>query len=183
MINEIHDMVLNDLIKLCKFIETTCMSPGSVVSILHEKLYFKKVSARCAPHFILVEDKLNNVVDSVAGFCCHPDSFLHWYTTLWNIYSPFHSESKQLLQQYVAAGKQKLWREQRWWILPGNVMAMDFVWDAHNYRHQIFTKIMKMIGPLEIMRNSPHLQEKCAHPSRQYSESMFELLLQPLYFS
>ena len=65
MIDKIHDMVLSDQrIKMREIVEATCISQGTVFSILHEKLGVKKISARWMPRLLSEENKRNRVVDT-----------------------------------------------------------------------------------------------------------------------
>lgn len=69
IINKIHDMVLKDRrLKVRELAEATRISIGAVVSILHEKLGMKKLSARWVPRLLTAENKRNRVVASEASF-------------------------------------------------------------------------------------------------------------------
>ncbi|KAG5319135.1 GVQW3 protein, partial [Acromyrmex heyeri] len=48
IIDKVHDIVLTDRrVKVRELVETTGISHGTVISILHEQLGIKKLSARC----------------------------------------------------------------------------------------------------------------------------------------
>ena len=42
---------------MCEFVEATGISHGIVISILHEQLGMKKLSARWVPHLLIVDHK------------------------------------------------------------------------------------------------------------------------------
>jgi len=42
---------------VCEFVEATGISHGIVISILHEQLGMKKLSARWVPHLLIVDHK------------------------------------------------------------------------------------------------------------------------------
>ncbi|KAG5329042.1 SETMR methyltransferase, partial [Acromyrmex charruanus] len=53
-IDKVHDIVLTDRrVKVREFVEATGISRGTVISILHEQLDMKKLSARWVPHEFL----------------------------------------------------------------------------------------------------------------------------------
>ncbi len=74
MINKIPNMVLSDQrIKLCEIIETTQVSKGTAVSILHDELDMREIFATWVPHLLSVENKHNRVVisETLSAHICH----------------------------------------------------------------------------------------------------------------
>jgi len=56
IIDKVHDIVLTDRqMKVREFVETTGISHGTVISILHEQLGMKKLSARWVPRLLTVD--------------------------------------------------------------------------------------------------------------------------------
>ena len=50
IINYVHNIVLTDRrVEVCELVEVTSISHGTVISILHEQLGMKKLSARWVP--------------------------------------------------------------------------------------------------------------------------------------
>jgi histone-lysine N-methyltransferase SETMAR len=67
IVDKIHDMVLEDRrVKVREIEEATGISHGSVVSILHDQLCMRKLSARWVPRLLTVDHKRNRVTDSKA---------------------------------------------------------------------------------------------------------------------
>ncbi|KAG5323773.1 SETMR methyltransferase, partial [Pseudoatta argentina] len=63
IIDKVHDIVLTDRrVKVRELIEATGISHGTVISILHEQLGMKKLSARWVPRLLTVDHKRNRVV-------------------------------------------------------------------------------------------------------------------------
>ncbi|GBM69167.1 hypothetical protein AVEN_91751-1 [Araneus ventricosus] len=95
MIDKIHDIVLSDRrIKVCEIAEATGISQVTMLSILHEKLGVKKVSARWVPRLLSMENKRNCVINSEAAlelFCRNPDKFLHRYITVDDTQIPYYA--------------------------------------------------------------------------------------------
>ncbi|XP_011705450.1 PREDICTED: putative uncharacterized protein FLJ37770 [Wasmannia auropunctata] len=57
-IDKIHDIVLTDRrVKVRELVEATSISHGTVISILHEQLDMKKLSARWVPRLLTVDHK------------------------------------------------------------------------------------------------------------------------------
>ena len=55
IIDKIHDIVLTDRrVKVRELVEATVISHGTVISILHEQLDMKKLSARWVPRLLAV---------------------------------------------------------------------------------------------------------------------------------
>ena len=56
IIDKVHDIVLtNRRMKVREFVEATSISHGTVISILHEQLGVKKLSARWVPRLLTVD--------------------------------------------------------------------------------------------------------------------------------
>jgi len=56
IIDKVHDIVLTDRqMKVRELVETTGISHGTVISILHEQLGMKKLSARWVPRLLTVD--------------------------------------------------------------------------------------------------------------------------------
>jgi len=65
IIDKIHDIVLTDRrVKVRELIEATGISHGTVISILHEQLGMKKLSARWVPRLLTVDHKCDRVTIS-----------------------------------------------------------------------------------------------------------------------
>ena len=65
IIDKAHDIVLTDRrIKVREFIEVTGISHGTVISILHEQLDMKKLSARWVPRLLTMDHKHDRVTIS-----------------------------------------------------------------------------------------------------------------------
>ena len=86
MIDKIYDIVLSDRrITVGEIVETIGISQGTVISILHEKLGMKNISARWVPRLLLEKNKRNHVVDSEAILALvrrNPNEFLRRYITV-----------------------------------------------------------------------------------------------------
>ena len=68
IIKKVHDMILNDRrVKVREIVKPIDISHGTVITIFHEKLSMKKLSARWVPRLLIVENKRNRVTDSMAG--------------------------------------------------------------------------------------------------------------------
>ena len=66
IIEKVHDMILNNRrVKMREIVEAIDVSRGKVITILHDKLSMKKVSARWVPRLLTVENKRNRVTDSM----------------------------------------------------------------------------------------------------------------------
>ena len=62
IIDKVHDIVLTDRrVKVRELVEATGISHGTVISILHEQLGMKKLSARWVPHLLTVDHKRDRV--------------------------------------------------------------------------------------------------------------------------
>ena len=58
IIDKVHDIVLTDRrVKVRELVEVTNISHGTVISILHEQLSMKKLSARWVPRLLTVDHK------------------------------------------------------------------------------------------------------------------------------
>ena len=84
---KVHDMILNDRrVKVREIVEAIGISHGTVITILHEKVSMKKLSARWKLHLFTVNNnKCYRVTDSMTGlalFRRNPSEFLHRYITL-----------------------------------------------------------------------------------------------------
>ncbi|KAG5345605.1 GVQW3 protein, partial [Acromyrmex charruanus] len=63
IIDKVHDIVLTDRrVKVRELIEATGISHGTVISILHEQLGMKKLSARWVPRLLTVDHKRDRVM-------------------------------------------------------------------------------------------------------------------------
>ena len=63
IIDKVHDIVLTDRrVKVRELVEATGISHGTVISILHEQLCMKKLSARWMPRLLTVEHKRDRVI-------------------------------------------------------------------------------------------------------------------------
>jgi len=65
IIDKVHDIILTDRrVKVREFFEATGISHGTVISILHEQLGMKKLSARWVPRLLIVDHKRDRVTIS-----------------------------------------------------------------------------------------------------------------------
>ena len=65
VIDKVHDIVLTDRrVKVRELVETIGISHGTVISILHEQLGMKKLSARWVPRLLTVDHKRDSVTIS-----------------------------------------------------------------------------------------------------------------------
>jgi len=55
IIDKIHDIVLNNRMKVREVIKATGISHGTVISILHEQLTMKKLDKSSMPHLLTVD--------------------------------------------------------------------------------------------------------------------------------
>ena len=59
IIDKVHDIILTDRrVKVREFVEAT----GKMISILHEQLGMKKLSARWMPHLLTMDHKCDRVI-------------------------------------------------------------------------------------------------------------------------
>ncbi|KYN30355.1 hypothetical protein ALC56_15331, partial [Trachymyrmex septentrionalis] len=70
IIDKVHDIVLTDRVKVRELIEATGISHGTVISILHEQLGMKKLSARWVPRLLTVDHKRDHVTISKQFWRC-----------------------------------------------------------------------------------------------------------------
>ncbi|KAG5320064.1 SETMR methyltransferase, partial [Acromyrmex heyeri] len=84
IIDKIHGIVLTDRrVKVREFVEATGISHGTVISILHEQLGMKKLSARWVPRLFTVDHKRDRVTISkqcLKMFQRNPDEFCRFIT-------------------------------------------------------------------------------------------------------
>ncbi|KAG5306987.1 SETMR methyltransferase, partial [Acromyrmex insinuator] len=79
IIDKIHDIVLTDRMKVRELVEAIGTSHDIVISILHEQLGTKKLSARWVPCLLIVDHKRDRVTISkqcLEMFQHNPDEFL-----------------------------------------------------------------------------------------------------------
>jgi len=85
IIDKIHDIVLTDRrMKVRGLVEATGISHGIVISILHEQLGMKKLSARWVPRLLTVDHKRDRVTilkQCLEMFQCNPE-FLRRFITV-----------------------------------------------------------------------------------------------------
>jgi len=68
IIDKIHDIVLTDRrVKVRELVEATGISHGTVISILHEQLSMKKLSARWVPRLFTVDLKHDVMISKIFG--------------------------------------------------------------------------------------------------------------------
>ena len=133
IINKIHDMVLKDRrLKVRELAAATGISIGTVVSILHEKLGMRKLSARWVPRLLSAENKRNRVVASealLARINRNPVEFFRRFVTVdetWiHHYTP---ETKEQSKQWIGTGEAAP-KKAKTVKSAGKVMATVF-WDA-----------------------------------------------------
>ena len=181
MIDKIHDMVLNDRrVKLREIVEATGVSKGTVISILHEKLDMKKLSARWVPRLLTAENKRNRVVTSKAlleQIRRNPDEFLRRLITVdetWiHHYTP---ETKEQSKQWIGKGEPAP-KKVKTIKSAGKVMATVF-WDARGVilidylekgktiTGQYYASLLGRLNK-KIKENRPHLKKKSPLSARQ----------------
>jgi len=208
MINKIHDMVLSDRrLKLSEIADITGISKGSVISILHEKLGMKKLSARWMPRLLTAENKRNRVVacESVlARISRNPEEFFRRFVTVdetWvHHYTP---ETKQQSKQWIERGKPAP-KKAKTVKSAGKVMATVF-WDARGIIHIDYLEKSKTITgeyyaslldqlKEKLEEKRPHLKRKkilfhqdnarvhtCSRSMAKIEELKFELVDHPPY--
>ena len=78
IIDKVHDIVLTDRrVKMRELVETTGISHGTVISILHEQLGMKKLSARWVPRLLTVDHNRVTILKLyLEMFQRNPDEFL-----------------------------------------------------------------------------------------------------------
>ncbi|KAG5342376.1 SETMR methyltransferase, partial [Acromyrmex heyeri] len=86
IIDKVHDIVLTDRrVKGRELVEATDISHGTVISILHEQLSMKKLSARWVLRSLTVDHKRDHVTISkqcLEMFQHNPDEFLRRFITV-----------------------------------------------------------------------------------------------------
>ncbi|KAG5307266.1 SETMR methyltransferase, partial [Acromyrmex insinuator] len=86
IMNKVHDIVLTDRrVKVRELVEATSISHGTVISILHEQLDIKQLSARWVPRLLTVDHKRDRVTISkqcLEMFQRNPDEFLRRFITV-----------------------------------------------------------------------------------------------------
>ena len=93
---------------MCELVEAAGISIGSVIKILHEDLYMRKLTAKWVLRFLTIDQKRQLVHDSKSCldlYNCNPSDFLHQLVIInetW-IYH-YTSESKQQAKQWVGPG-------------------------------------------------------------------------------
>ncbi|KAG5333595.1 SETMR methyltransferase, partial [Acromyrmex heyeri] len=104
IMDKVHDIVLTDRrVKVSELVEATGISHGTVISILHEQLGMKNLSARWMPRLLTVDHKRHRVTISkqcLEMFQCNPNKFLRRLITVdetWIHY--FTPETKEQSKQ------------------------------------------------------------------------------------
>ena len=65
IIDKVYDIVLTDRrVKMRELVEATGISHGTVITILHEQMGMKKLSARWVPRLLTVDHKCDRVTIS-----------------------------------------------------------------------------------------------------------------------
>ena len=201
-IRKVHNMILNDRrVKIREIVETIGISHGTVITILHEKLSMKKLSATWVPRLLTVENKRNRVTDSMTGlalFRRNPSEFLRRYITVDETWIHFDTpEKKEQLKQCTAPGEPAPKKVKS----TSKVMATIF-WDANGFifieylekgrtiNGEYYASLLAQLGN-EIKKNRPHLVKKvlfhqdnghmhtCAVAMAKLHELKFELLPHP----
>ncbi|XP_018304737.1 uncharacterized protein [Mycetomoellerius zeteki] len=110
IIDKIHDIVLTDRrVNMRELVEATGISHGTVISILHEQLGMKKLSARWVPRLLTVDHKRDRVTISkqcLEMFQRNSDEFLRRFITVdetWIHY--FIPETKEQSKQWTSLGE------------------------------------------------------------------------------
>ena len=102
-------MILNNRgVKVQEIVEAIGISHGKVITILHEKLSMKNLSARWVPRLLIVENKRNCLADSMVGlalFRRNPSEFLRQYITVDETWIHFYTpETKEHSKQWTLPG-------------------------------------------------------------------------------
>lgn len=208
IVEKIHDIVLDDpKVKVRELAEAVGISTGSVVSILHNDLGMRKLTARWVPRLLTIDQKRERVRTSqhcLDMFKRNPADFLRRIVTIdetWiHHYTP---ESKESAKQWVGPGGSAPKRPKTQQSA-GKVMASVF-WDSSGILFIDYLEKGKTINSdyycalldrlkNEIAKKRPHLsKKKCiflqdnapAHKSiktmAKLHELRFELLLHPPY--
>ncbi|KAG5336736.1 SETMR methyltransferase, partial [Acromyrmex heyeri] len=105
IIDKVHDIVLTDRrVKARELVEATGISHGTVISILHEQLVMKKLSARWVPRLLTVDHKRDRVTISkqcLEMFQRNPDEFLRRFITVDETW--IHPSKQTINGDYYAA--------------------------------------------------------------------------------
>ena len=97
IIDKVHDIVLTDRrVKVRELVEATGISHGTVISILHEQLGMKKLSARWVPRLLTVNhNRVTISKQCLEMFQRNPDKFLRFITVNETWIHYFTSETKE----------------------------------------------------------------------------------------
>lgn len=208
MIEKIRKMILDDRrLKVREIVEATGISQGAVVSILHDKLSLKKITARWVPRLLTEDNKNNRVVDSEAVLAIlrrNPKEFFRRYITVDETWIHYYTpETKRQSQQWIFEGERAP-KKAKTVKSAGKVMATVF-WDAQGiifidylqkgktitgaYYASLLDKLSK-----EIEEKRPHLKKKkilfhqdnapvhtCKVSAAKMAELKFEILPHPPY--
>lgn len=208
MVNRIHDMVLSDRrLKVRELVVATRVSKGTVISILHEKLGLRKISARWVPRLLSEENKRTRVVNSetlLARIRRNPQDFWRRLITVdetWiHHYTP---ETKEQSKQWISKGEPAPKKAKT--VKSANKVMATVFWDACGIIHIDYLQkgqtitgqyYASLLGQLKekIRQKRPHLQRKkplflqdnarvhtCAISMSKIEELKFELIDHPPY--
>lgn len=207
-IDKIHDMVLNDRrIKLREIVEVTGVSKGTVISILHEKLDMRKISARWVPRLLSAENKRSRVVAAkalLARIHRNPDDFLRRFITVDETWIHYYTpETKEQSKQWIRKGEPAP-KKAKTVKSAGKVLATVF-WDARGIifidylekgqtiTGEYYASLLDRLNE-KIQEKRPHLKKKkilfhqdnarvhtCAVSMAKIQELKFELVDHPPY--
>ena len=167
-------MVLSDRkVKLCEIAEALKISEGSVFTILHEHLIFRKLFSKWVPRVLTVDQKQQRIDDSercLEMFSRNKKDFLRRYVTIDETWIHYYTlESKRQSSEWTGSGESRPKRAKTQQSA-GKVMASVF-WDTHGILFIDYLEKGKTINSdyycalldrlkKEITKKRPHMQRK-----------------------
>ncbi|KAG5314934.1 SETMR methyltransferase, partial [Acromyrmex insinuator] len=180
IIDKVHNIVLTDRrVKVREVVEATDISHGTVISILHEQLGMKKLSARWMPRLLTVEHKRDVTISKqcLKMFQRNPDEFLRRFITV--DMDPLHLRRNS--QNSESAPKKTTLKS------AGKVMATIF-WDARGIIIDYYAALLDCFNNI-LKKKRSHLAKKkvlfhqdntrvhtCPAPITKFNEFRYELL-------
>ncbi|KAG5329647.1 SETMR methyltransferase, partial [Acromyrmex charruanus] len=188
IIDKVHDIVLTDQrVKVREVVEATGISHGTVISILHEQLDMKKLSARWVPRLLTVNHKRDCVTISkqcLEMFQRNPDEFLHRFVTVnetWIHY--FTPETKEQSKQWTSPNE----------LAPKKAKTFDYLPSKQTINGDYYVALLDCFNNI-LKKKRPHLAKKkvlfhqdnvwvhtCLAPMAKFNEFHYELLSHPAY--
>jgi len=185
IINKIHDIILTDRVKMHELVEAIGISHGTVISILHEQLGTKKLSARWVPRLLIVDHKRDCVTitkQCLEMFQRNPDKFLRRFITVdetWIHY--FTSEAKEQSKQWTSPDEPAL-KKAKTVKSTGEMMAIVFLectrYNSYrlpsveaNDQWRLLRSLIELFQQHFKEKTSPFDEEESVLPSRQCTGS------------